>query len=66
MKITRVWWPGQKFEEEYQPKKALEGKKLCKRNACPTATVTKSTSSSVASVKSHQHVMASSVVTPNQ
>jgi hypothetical protein len=59
---------GQKFEEEYQ-QKALEaylGKKLRKRKACPTATVTvyldvegKSTSSSMASVESSQRTMAS-------
>jgi hypothetical protein len=66
---------GQKFEEEYQQKalKAYAGKKLCKRKACPTATVTvyldvegESTSNSVASVESSQHVMASSAVTPSQ
>jgi hypothetical protein len=65
----------QKFEEEYQQKalEAYTGKKLCKRKACLTATITvyldvegKSTSSSVASVKSSQHVMASLVVTLNQ
>jgi hypothetical protein len=66
---------GQKFEEEYQQKalKAYAGKKLCKRKACPTATITvyldvegKSTSSSVSSVESSQLVTASLAVTPNQ
>jgi hypothetical protein len=64
---------GQKFEEIYQQKalKAYAGKKLCKRKACPTATITvyldvegESTSSSMASVESSQHVTASSVAAP--
>jgi hypothetical protein len=59
---------GQKFEEEYQQKAlaAYAGKKLCKRKACPTATITmyldvegESTSSSMASVESSQHATAS-------
>jgi hypothetical protein len=64
---------GQKFEEEYQ-QKALEaygGKKLCKKKAFPTATVTvyldvegESTSSSMASVKSSQRAMASLAAAP--
>ena len=66
---------GQKFEEEYQQKalEAYAGKKLRKRKACPTATVTvyldvevESTSSSVASVESGQHATASSAATPSQ
>jgi hypothetical protein len=64
---------GQKFEEEYQQKalEAYAGKKLCKRKACPTATITvyldmegKSTSSSMASVESSQRAMASSAAAP--
>jgi hypothetical protein len=64
---------GQKFEEEYQQKalEAYAGKKLHKRKACPTATITvyldvegESTSSSMASVKSSQRVMASSAAAP--
>jgi hypothetical protein len=60
---------GQKFKEEYQQKalEAYAGKKLRKRKACPTATITmylhvegESTSSSMASVESSQHAMASS------
>jgi hypothetical protein len=64
---------GQKFEEEYQQKalKAYAGKKLCKRKACPTATVImyldvegESTSYSMASIESSQRAMASSVAAP--
>jgi hypothetical protein len=64
---------GQKFKEEYQQKalKAYVGKKLCKRKACPTATITvyldvegESTSSSMASVKSSQHAKASLAAAP--
>jgi hypothetical protein len=64
---------GQKFEEEYQQKalEAYAGKKLHKRKACPTATVTvyldvegESTSSSMASVESSQRAMASSAAAP--
>jgi len=65
---------GQKFEEEYQQKalEAYAGKKLRKRKACPTATVTvyldvtveSSTSISAASVESSQRAMTSSTATP--
>jgi hypothetical protein len=62
---------GQKFKEEYQQKALNAGKKLHKRKACFTATITmyldvegESTSSSMASVESSQRATASSAAAP--